>query len=76
MAFYNTQLFPPVVPSSLPSYDGLGALKVYFKTSVANYREQFKHIQITVNRLDSNLNALNTIDYPIGIIFVKDDKYF
>ena len=76
MAFYNTQLFPPVVPSSLPSYDGLGVLKVYFKTSVANYREQFKHIQITVNRLDSNLNALNTIDYPIGIIFVKDAQIF
>jgi len=76
MSFYNTQLFPPVVPSSLPSYDGLKTLKVYFKTSVANYREQFHHIQITVNRLDSNLNALNTIDYPIGIIFVKDASIF
>jgi hypothetical protein len=27
-----------------------------------------------VNRLDSNRNALSTVTYPLGIIFLKDDK--
>ena len=71
---YFTQLFPPVIPPNLPAYDGTKVTRIYFQVSVANSRDQFKHAQVIVNRLDSNRNALNTATYPFGMIFLKNDK--
>lgn len=70
--YYNNQLFPPIISPSLPAYDGTKALKVYFQNSIANSRDQFQHVQVIIHRVDSNLNALNTATYPLGIIFIKN----
>ena len=71
---YYSQLFPPVLPPNLPAHDGTQSLRVSFQVSVANTRDQFKHAQVIVHRLDSNANALNTSTYPLGIIFISNSN--
>lgn len=68
-------LFPPLVPQSIPAFDAKGkpVFKLFFKKSPANFAgglngntqgDNFEHVQIAINRLDNNRNAINTqIDY-------------
>lgn len=67
-------LFPPIVPSNLPAFDGSKGLRYYFKPSSANTMNQVQHLQMVIVRLDTNRSALNQSKYPLDIIFKKKSE--
>lgn len=71
-------LFPLLVPSSLPAFDGTnksGKLKYYFKPSSINTIKQIDHLQISIVMLDTNRSILDLNTYPYDFIFDKNIKF-
>lgn len=72
-AFTRRTLFPPVVSNSIPAFDGKKEYQIFFKKSAANFVSggqggSFKHIQISIRRIDNNTNAINTETHRTGYI--------
>lgn len=72
MSFYRN-LFPPMLSYNLPAFDYTKETKVYFNLSIGNDRSQIQHAQVMINKLIDNKNALNTITYPLGLIFYANN---
>lgn len=67
-------LFPPIIEAKMDAFDKDISPRLYFSPSILNTREQFKHAQISIHRLNSNLNALSEDKYPLGFMFITNSE--
>lgn len=78
-SFTRRKLFPPVVPTSIPAFDGEKQFKIFFKKSAANFATgsgqavDFRHVQVSIRKVSNNANALDTSKnkYKTGYIIAE-----
>lgn len=71
------KLYPPIVEAKMNSFSFSQMEedpKLYFDVSILNSIKDVNHMQISIFRADSNLNALQKYDYPLGIMFVRGQR--
>ena len=67
------KLYPPIIDAKMDSfnaYEGSNP-RLYFDTSILNSIDEINHMQISIYRLNSNQNALEKYDYPLGVMFIQ-----
>jgi hypothetical protein len=67
MAGISNNLYPPLIPTWMPSFDKDSECRVYFSLSIYNDSDDIKNVQVIVNYQNNNLSALNSTKYPAGI---------
>ena len=76
-AFTNKNLFPPVLPTSVPAFIADGNFKIFFRKSVANFAniinqqgnyDKFNQIHVAVNALETNKNSIDLVANKTGYI--------
>lgn len=63
----TSNLYPPIVPDSMPAFVRTKSCRIYFSLSVYNSAADIKNVQISVVNQRTNASALKTSSYPSGI---------
>ena len=63
----TSNLYPPLVSDTLPSFIRTKTCRIYFSLSNYNSASDIKNVQISLINQKTNQSAFNSIDYPSGI---------
>jgi hypothetical protein len=71
MAMINN-LYPPIVPDTMPAFVRTNSCKIYFSLPVFNSLKDIEHnIQLSIVNQKTNQSALDITKYPSGIKIIN-----
>ena len=62
-----SNLYPPIMPSVIPSFIRTSTCKIYFSISGYNSPTDISNVQISLINIETNNSALKESLYPSGI---------
>lgn len=74
MAIGN-ELYPPIVPSTIPAFVRTDICKFYFSLSAYNSAASINHVQLSIVNQKTNVSALRPDLYPSGIKITQLKKF-
>ena len=63
-----SNLYPPIVSDTVPSFIRTTVCRIYFALSNYNSEEDIKNVQVSIINQRTNISALNSKQYPSGIL--------
>ena len=64
----NSNLYPPIVHDTIPSFIRTTPCNIYFSLSNYNSEEDIKNVQVSIINQRTNTSALDPKQYPSGIL--------